>query len=226
MKKIITPTGATLYKSKYTANYSPVYISENMSGKMAGFPSISTAVCCNKICKARATNPGSICAHCFAAATVARYSALRGHLVDNYELLTGRVLSLDELPIFTTRHPVRLESFGDLANRVQAVNYLNIARANPENVFTIWTKNPAFIDYAIETTGKPANLICIISSENLNEITDASRWAWVDHVFTVYTPAHIEAAGVDINCGARDCGSCMKCYTVGNPVYHISEKLK
>lgn len=225
MKKIITDAG-TLYQSKYTANFSPVYISEKMSGKMAGFPSISTAVCSNKICKARATNPDSICAHCFAAATVARYSDLRGHLIDNYNLLTGRILGPNELPIFTTRHPVRLESFGDLANRIQAVNYLNIARANPENVFTIWTKNPAFLDYAIKTTGKPANLICIISSENLNETTDASRWEWCNHVFTVYTPAHIEAAGVDINCGARDCGSCLKCYTLGNDVFHISEKLK
>lgn len=225
MKKKVE-NSVTLYQSKYTTNFSPVYTSENMSGKMSGIPSISTAVCCNPICAARAKDPESICAHCFAMNTVARYSALREHLIDNYNLLTSRLLGKDELPIFGNVRAVRFESFGDLANVTQAVNYLNIARANPNVVFTIWTKNPEFLHHAIWRDGKPANLICILSSEKTNVIRDASAYNWVDHVFTVYDPEYIKANNIEINCGARSCATCMKCYTVGNDVFQIAEMLK
>lgn len=225
MKKKVE-NGATLYQSKFTVNFSSIYVSENMSGKMSGVPSISTAVSCNPICKARAQDPESICSKCFAMNTVARYSALREHLIDNFNLLTGSVLDLDALPIFGNVKAVRLESFGDLANTTQAINYINIAKVNPGVVFTIWTKNPAFLDRAIKECGKPANMICILSSEKINVIRDASAYSWIDHVFTVYSPDYIDANGVEINCGARSCITCMKCYTIGNGVFQISEKLK
>lgn len=215
-----------LFQSKYTANYSPVYVSENMSGKMAGFPSISTAVCCNPVCAARSRDPESICSKCFAQNTVARYSALREHLIDNYILLTTTIIPREELPIFGNVRAVRFESFGDLANATQAINYIHIAQANPGVTFAIWTKNPAYLNKAIKECGKPANLICILSSSKMNEVCDASRWDWVDHVFTVYDPAYIRENGIDINCGARSCAGCMRCYTVGNEEFHIAEMLK
>ena len=49
---------------------------------------------------------------------------------------------------------------------------------------------------------------------------------YVDHVFTVYTPAYIAKHGIMINCGGRKCGDCLRCYTLGNADYYISEQKK
>ena len=54
---------ANYRKSKFACNDSIVYVSDNMSGKMSGFPSISTSVALNPICQARAKDKNSICYH-------------------------------------------------------------------------------------------------------------------------------------------------------------------
>ena len=64
-----------LFKSRYTSNLSPVHVSDYMSGKMEGIPSISTSCLENPICRARMENGESVCSHCFAAATLDRYTA-------------------------------------------------------------------------------------------------------------------------------------------------------
>ena len=207
-----------------SAHGSPVYVSTHMTGKLLGVPAISTSVLANPICKARAAVPGSICAHCFAQSTVSRYEALRDHVDDNYKVLNARDLLPEELPVINS-DICRLEAFGDLASVTQARNYIRIAERSPWCTFTLWTKNPEFMDQAIKALGKPANLICILSSFHLNRVDDASKYPWVDHVFTVYDAETIEREGVEINCGARSCRTCMQCYKHGT-AFHINEKLK
>ena len=215
------------FNSKFTTNSSSVYISDNMSGKMSGVPAISTNNLLNPFCNARKNNPDYICNKCFADKTVNRYSALRDNLTANYLTLTGSVLPFDELPIFGNVSFVRLEAFGDLANVTQAINYINIAYKNPSVTFTIWTKNYNILDQAITAYGKPDNLICILSSIKLNQIDAAyKKYSWIDHVFTVYTPGYIADNNVDINCGARSCVSCRRCYDRSNKDFFISEQLK
>ncbi len=206
-------------------NGSLVYISTGMTGKMSGIPAISTSVLSNPICAARSKIPGSICQKCYAQTTVGNYNALREHVEDNYRALNSRPLDPEELP-HVYSDVCRLEAFGDLASVTQAINYIRIAKKSPWCTFAIWTKNPAYLDKAIQEEGKPDNLICILSSNFVNRIDDASRWAWVDHVFTVYDPDYIATNGIEINCGGRKCRECMRCYTLGNTDYHIAEKLK
>lgn len=218
-------------KSKFTVNESPVYISDNMSGKMSGIPSISTACRCNPLCIARAKCDNMICNKCFAMKTTGRYKALAEHLKDNYELLTSRYLADDELPRFSYAvGMVRIESFGDIANEIQAVNYINIIRKNANVRFGWWTKNPAFIARALKALGieKPENVRIIYSSPVINDPvkyeTVAKAFPFVDSVFTVYGKKTIEEKHICINCGARSCGACGRCY-FGNET-EIKEQLK
>lgn len=224
--KPVPATDCNLNNLKLTNPDRPaVYVSKNMTGKMEGILAISTSVLFNPFCQARAGIPGSICAKCYAGATVARYNKLREHVEDNYILLNHRDLLPEELPVICS-DVCRLEAFGDLASATQARNYLRIAYKNPWCVFAIWTKNPEFLNQAIEELGKPTNLICILSSMYVNKVEDGAGWPWVDKVFTVYDAKTIDAQGVEINCGGRKCRECMRCYSKENKEYYISEKLK
>ena len=222
-------TTNNLYKSKYATNSSAVYVSDNMSAKMAGVPAISTSVALNPICQARANDPDSICAHCFAMATVARYTKLGEHLAENTAVLTSEVLPLEELPRFGYNvGMVRFEAFGDLNNVTQVINYFNIALVSPHVHFALWTKNPKLIALAIEAGAvKPENLTIIYSSPKLN--TPArdviARYPFIDKVFTVYDKETIAREGIAINCGARSCAGCGLCY-FDKTITEVREQLK
>lgn len=224
--KTIEISGRTynLKKSKYCINSSPIHISDSMSGKMSGIPSISTSCLCNPICLKRMQDGDSICSHCFAQATLNRYTNASKAMQSNYYLLTESILPLDLLPIFANVAIVRIESFGDVANKTQAVNYLNIIKANPNVIFAWWSKNMAIIKSAIDEIGKPKNVVFVESSEKLNNAKIAS-FGFVDKVFTVYDEKAITENNVNINCGARCCATCRRCYNK-NTESVISEKLK
>lgn len=214
----------TLYKSKYCVNVSPVRVSDNMSGKMTNIPSISTSCLCNPICLKRMQDGNSICAHCFAETTLRRYTDCGKNCASNFELLTESVLPVEMLPIFANVSIVRIESFGDVANVNQAINYANICKANPQVMFAWWSKNMAIIKQAFDIVGKPKNVVMVESSEKLNHAKQASN-EYVDKVFTVYDEKTILAENININCGARCCATCRRCYSKETEKV-ISEKLK
>ena len=196
-----------LKKSKFAIAKSPIHVSDAMSGKMSGIPSISTSCLCNPICLARMKNGNSICAHCFAVGTIRQYSSLGKALKSNYELLNDSVLDLDLLPRFkSTVEIVRIESFGDVASVTQAINYANIAKVNPHVTFAWWSKNMNIIEKAFDIVGKPSNVIMVESAPIMDtEIKPSSKI--VDKTFTVYT-----TDSPDINCGKRSCMGCRRCY--------------
>lgn len=226
MKKEITVNGKayTLKKSKFCVNYSPVCVSDYMSGKMSGIPSISTSCLVNPICQKRMKDGESICAHCFAEATLSRYKAAGQNAESNYHLLTESVLPLEMLPVFCNVALVRIESFGDVANVTQAINYANICKVNPSVHFAWWSKNMSIIKKAFDIVGKPQNVIMVESSEKLN-VAKAPSTEYVDKVFTVYDAKTIESENININCGARCCATCRRCYSAETEKV-VSEKLK
>ena len=193
-------------KSKYCLNFSPIHISDNMSGKMDGIPSISTSCVCNPICIARMKNGNSICSKCFAVGVVNRYGALGKALASNYELLNGSILPHELLPRFGNVQIVRIESFGDVASVTQAINYTNIIKANPFVSFAWWSKNMNIIKQAFDIVGKPDNVIMVESSPVLDVECVPSN-EYVDKTFTVYTKD-----SQNINCGKRSCVGCRRCY--------------
>ena len=210
MKKTVIINGKeyAVKKSKFCINESPVHVSDSMSGKMAGIPSISSSCLCNPICIQRMKDGNSVCAHCFAEATLTRYKAAGAAMESNYKLLTDSVLPLEMLPVFCNVSIARIESFGDVANVTQAINYANICKVNPNVRFAWWTKNAAILKKAFDLIGKPANVVIIESAPKLDaEITASNEY--IDKTFTVYTKADPDF----INCGARCCATCRRCYS-------------
>lgn len=198
-----------LKHSKFSirGNKSPIHVSDNMSGKMDGIPSISTSCVCNPICIARMKNGNSICAKCFAVGTIKHYGALGKALESNFHLLNDSVLDLDLLPRFKSSvEIVRIESFGDVASVTQAINYANICKVNPHVTFAWWSKNMSIIQKAFDIVGKPSNVIMVESAPLMDTEINPSQ-PCVDKTFTVYTKM-----SDNINCGKRSCMKCRRCY--------------
>jgi len=169
----------------------------------------------------------SICAHCFSATMMKRYQNLDLATQENARILTAGVIPADQLPIIPTRY-FRFESFGDLINENQVINYFNIAKKNPDTRCALWTKNPHIVNKAIEAGhGKPENLQIVLSSPLVNKPLKSVKWEFIDKVFTVYDKAG--STKVNINCGARSCLGCGLCYRpnpAGVGLVYVNELLK
>lgn len=210
---------------------------QTMTGKLEFVPSISTAAAKNPICCKRAKDPRSICHACYALSLAAGRKGLAGILERNYNILTTEVIPVDVWPVIHA-DKCRIESFGDLANIVQAINYIHLLLKNKQAgnncKFAWWTKNPAFIDMAMQKLGVTkkdlSNCQFVLSADRMNAddnymIKTLQRFPWIDRVFTVYTADHALENSVDINCGEKHCNDCGLCYTADGP-RHIREILK
>lgn len=182
----------------------------NMSGKMSGINCLSTSNLCNPFCAARKSDPGCICSRCYADTTVRRYNALNVNMERNSQLLTSTLYNTEDLPAINASI-FRFEAFGDLINSTQCLNYFHLANANPATMFALWTKNPGIVAQALKTEDKPHNLVILLSSPYIGVKADTSRWSFVDKTFTVYRKT--EMPENLINCGARNCLTCRKCYS-------------
>ncbi len=203
---------------------SGLHFTTKHNGKMAGMASISTSVTTNERCAKNAQIKGSICEKCFAAKQMKVFPTMEKPMVENQRILTGSILPDELLPIINHIY-FRFEAFGDLNNDIQVINYFNICKKNPRVKFALWTKNPDYIAAAIAAGhAKPDNLNIVLSSLFLNK-ERKNPFPFVDKVFTVYSPDHIQENNVDINCGAKSCFSCGLCYEK-NGVSVINEKLK
>lgn len=207
-------------------------ICENHTGKMQDLKSISTSCKDNKQCALNAAIPGSICENCFSMAMHDMYGDnFYNKLHLNTLLYSVVVLPVDVLPEIRNVQYFRLESFGDLNNDIQVINYFNIVKKNAKNRvrFALWSKNPRFIDQAIKAGHKkPGNINIIFSSLFLNNNGQGimKKYSFIDKVFTVYTLDYLLThPEIKINCGSRDCFSCSRCYKKGgDPV--VNELLK
>ena len=191
------------------------------SGKMEGMQSIGTSCRTNPNCIKNAKVKGSVCEKCYAQRYTGMRPGLEKHLESNTKVLTSEIIPKDELPIINACY-FRFESFGDLHNTTQLINYFNICKKNPDVKFALWTKNPHIVKEVADQ--KPKNLQILVSSLMLNTPVDISKMPYIDKVFTVYDKETIKKKGININCGARNCLACHKCYKKGNVV--INEKLK
>lgn len=225
-----------LLKSKYASNYSPIHVFDYMTGKMEGIPSISTSCLENPICIERMKNGEAVCFHCFAAASLDRFKTAGIHAANNFHLLNAMIIPDELLPRFRNVSIVRIESFGDVASVIQAINYLNICLANPSVTFAAWTKNANIWNAAIDewlAGEKPENLSLVYSSFKLNQPAAAAEYFTkdgrnnFDHVFTVFDKAAASTYGPEfITCGARDCATCRRCYKKDPADFSVRELLK
>lgn len=227
MAKRLSKLFRTIFDAEHVIN-----VCINHTGKMAGMYSISTSCTLNEYCLKRSKNPESICADCFAQTMFRNpwYKWTLKRCEHNTKVLTTSVLDPDDLPLINA-FAFRFESFGDLQNTTQCINYFNICTLNPRVTFALWTKNPFIIANTIrDGHAKPGNLIIIYSSPIKNKPVSLAKiqkvFPFVDKVFTVWTTKEKAAEhNVCINCGARACLKCLRCYTIGGE-NEIAELLK
>ncbi len=208
------------FKEKYG-----VHFTLNHTGKMEGMQSLSTSCLNNKYCKIYSKDPNRICNKCYAQRQMKMYKNMCKCLEKNTEVLTTKEFKVEEMPLLNASL-FRLESFSDLNNEVQLINYFNLCRANKHTNFALWTKNPFIIENVLKIGyKKPTNLQIVLSSPYLNKVEDADKYDFVDKVFTVFDKNYIEEHNVKINCGSKKCLACKKCY-LKNSIRYINEKLK
>lgn len=209
------------------ADLGGVHYTTGHTGKMEGLQSLSTSVALNPHCIKRQSNGNSICSKCFAAVLAKRYQGLNKCLSSNTEILTASVLPFEVLPLIPVKY-FRFEAFGDIINANQIINYFNIARKNPDTLCALWTKNPHIVARAIAAGHeKPANLQIVLSSPLINRPIKSTKYDFIDKIFTVYDKEGAKA--VNINCGARSCLACGRCYRpnpAGVAVQYVNELLK
>lgn len=191
------------------------------SGKLKSLQSIGTTCKTNVKCAEYAKIKGSICEKCYAKRYTDIRPGLEKCLEANTEILTKKIIPKKDLPVINACY-FRFESFGDLHNATQLINYFNICKKNPDVNFALWTKNPQIVKEVADQ--KPKNLQILVSSLMVNQPVDISNMPYIDKVFTVYDKETIEKDGININCGAKSCLTCHKCYKKGTKI--INEKLK
>lgn len=204
------------------------------TGKMTGMSSVSTACTLNPYCIKRHENNDSVCGHCYAFRMLLAYKGLREKAENNTRIWSETIYSDSIMPRLNCEK-FRLEAFGDIFNTTQVLNYFALCRANKKTHFALWTKNPQVIYSALESNGfkKPGNLVIVYSSPALNTPASNVRRLYIlpdgspmiDKIFTVYTPDYIKENSISINCGAKSCVSCGRCYTKRTGA-EVREKLK
>lgn len=226
-KKRLSKLFRTIFDNEYI-----IHVCTQHTGKMSGMYSISTACTLNDNCKKLSSDPSTICSHCYAQSmlSVGFWKWTRKHVEENHIVLTNRILHDEEIPLINA-HSFRFEAFGDLNNTTQVRNYFRICELNPYTSFALWTKRPFLIANTIrEGYTKPSNLIIIYSSPMIDTPVNLQKlqktFPFVDKAFTVWRTADTaKKHGVNINCGARACLKCMKCYRI-NEHKEIAELLK
>ena len=222
MKKISKESFITTeeFKKEYG-----VHFTLNHTGKMEGMQSLSTSCLKNNFCQAYSKDPNKICSKCYAQRQMKIYKNMNKCFNKNTEVLTTRVFKVKEMPLLNASL-FRLESFGDLNNGIQLINYFNLCKANIHTNFALWTKNPFIIKKVLKMGyKKPKNLQIVLSSPYLNKVENIDKYYFVDKVFTVYDNAYLNDRDIEINCGTKKCLSCKKCYLKNN-VKYINERIK
>lgn len=197
--------------------------------KMQDISSLNTAVHLNKYCKARAKNARTICAHCFAVELQKVYKNMSAAYAKNTEILTTQIIPAEYIPQIKTKSGLfRFEAFGDLNNWIQFANYCNIAAANTNIHFAIWTKNPQIIAESLRNDVViPDNMQIIYSSPFMNtKFAPVKRYPFINKIFTVYNLEYINEHKITVNCGAKSCATCRKCYTKSAGIEYINEQIK
>lgn len=192
-----------------------VHVTYNHEGKMRDMFSLSTSALLNPHCIERAKKPGSICAKCYAENMLQYRKGLADCTAFNTAILTTKVIDKDFWPAVDPEiFPYgRFEAYGDYFTLEQVENTFNFCEKNPRVKFAAWTKNPQYFEKTLRGRKKPRNLTIVYSSCMLNRpaVAVAEKYDFIDHVFTVYDKK--TAASVNINCGARSCKTCGRCYT-------------
>ena len=144
--------------------------------KLDGIKSISTSCLDNRFCLCRMNDCTSICHDCYAGTQQERQHGLQEHNIINGIIFRNVLIPvqyLRTLAFFNEKY-IRIESFGDVENDIQAENYCHIMQAFKNSTFAVWTKNIFTWIRVFVKCGKPENCVFIVSSCHKNIIAALS----------------------------------------------------
>ena len=229
---ILKACGSFISGEKARILASSIWVVNHMSNKLEGICSISSSVHDNCFCAARRKIKDCICRFCYAHNQQSYQTGLKEHNILNGFILRNVLLPVAAFKVVVLIFPyLRIESFGDVANVIQARNYIRLIKAFPGKRCAIWSKNIAIWAEAFKLEGKPENTTYVHSSSTLNVIDniDVEKYSFVDHIFTVFTKAFAKKHNIVINCGGRKCLECImkktNCY-YRNTAFYINELKK
>lgn len=186
-----------------------------MTGKLQGLRAINFSPLSNPFCKASSQKEGCVCSHCYSIHMLKTFRvSCHESWNANYLAMDAGVLEDWEVPRFNKDEKVRLLAHGEMCSDMQALNFVRIAKLNPQAVFTMWTKRPnLFNNYFL-----PDNFYIIQSSPSMNVKAKEHYFArskrTVNAVFTVYEDPNDIPDGSYL-CKGKKCIECMFCYTLG-----------
>lgn len=173
-----------------------------MTGKLEGIVGINTNPLSNSFCK-KMQKGETICKHCYSCAML---RGLRKNCMPvwerNSQILSSRLLETSEIPRITAAF-CRFHAHGELINKIHFENFIRIAEANPWTKFSFFTKRTNLCDL----TNLPDNVTMVYSNPTLDRVVTKVPKGF-HKVFNVIT----KKEDARVNCGARSCITCQKCF--------------
>lgn len=195
-----------------------------MTGKLDGLRAISTNTRTNDYCiKQNASgDPDNICTKCYSHTMLSSYRKnMQPALQRNSDALSAAPLAPDAIPRILDA-VFRFDAHGELINDTHLSNLCAIATRNPRTSFALWTKRNDLVSKHFRSNPKPVNLILIYSNPKISNIMKRPP-RYFDRTFNnVLEHEHVEQQ----NCTGQKCADCLLCYTPGNGVTTIVEKVK
>lgn len=202
-------------------------VSTGLRGKMGGMTVITTACVDNPHCAKLAKIEGSICKHCYAMRGLSYMKGPKESYIKNGKLLSSKIIPRKMLPYINANF-CRLESHGDLLNEIHLENYVNLCKKNNHCKFSLWTKQLPIIESYFISHKAPKNLTIIFSSLMLNKQMSIQKYKDMGlkcKVFTVYSKDYLKKHNeIIINCGAKSCITCQKCYLSNEEIINEIQK--
>ena len=195
-----------------------------MTGKLDGLRAVSTNTATNAYCvKQKERNAAdNICSKCYSHSMLSTYRKnMAPALQRNSDALAAAPLDPQDIP-FVSDAFLRINAHGELINDIHFENVCRIAERNPHCAVALWTKRPDIVTRVLAGRAKPSNLILIYSNPKIGHIMSKPPRNF-DRTFNNVPEAQDPERQ---NCTGQKCRDCLLCYTLGNGVDTIVEKVK